>query len=235
MVDRYNNTMPTLAQYRSHYPNLSQSEIKLMHAARIAAQYSSWSLSHVRTVALAPVIVDVPPSSAHRVVAEALLGPDMSYEADILNYPRLHRRSVLLDSPHVPLPAMAGVSLSTSDWVVCKTVGYHSDDTDSDTHAYAFWCVKSTAPMTLMLGANAYSMQDGQLVIFDARIPHALLSSDKDATMVGIISSVELTPELRETMGIAWRRAGQVSLQRLNAMDHLQVNAETGSFSSPGL
>ncbi len=227
--------MPTIAQYKQHYPNLSKDELRLMHAARIAAQYGAWSLSHVRTVALAPVLVDIPPEGSHVTVADALLSATVAYETDILNYPRLQGSAKLLDAPRVPDPDVPGLSLTNSDWVVCKKVGYHSDDTDSDRHAYAFWCVKSTAPMTLMLGANTYPMKDGQLVIFDARIPHALLSSDPNATMVGIISSAELTPQLREKMGIAWRRAGRVSLDSLNTMERLDVDADTGRFSGPGM
>lgn len=225
--------MPTIAQYKEHYPNLSKDELKLMHAARLAAQYGSWSLSHVRTVALAPVVLDVPPQACHGAVAAALLSKTDSYEEDVLNYPRLQGSANLVDTPRVPKPNVPGVVLANSDWVVCKKVAYHSDDTDSDRYAYAFWCVKSTAPMTLMLGGNAYPMKDGQLVIFDARIPHALLSAEPNATMVGIISSAELTPELREKMGIAWRRAANVSLDKLNAMERLRVDEETGRFSGP--
>lgn len=229
--------MPTIAQYKQHYPNLSKDEIKLMHAARLAVQYSTWSssLSHVRTVALAPMILDVPAEAAHLAVANALLASTSTYEEDILNYPRLQGNEKLLDVPRVPMPIAPGLVLANSDWVVCKKVGYHSDDTDSDQYAYAFWCIKSTAPMTLMLGGNAYPMKDGQLVVFDARIPHALLSADPSATMVGIISNTELTPELREQMGIAWRRAGNVSLKTLSAMENLEVDDATGRFTGPSM
>lgn len=227
--------MPTITQYKEHYPNLSKDDIKLMHAARLAVQYSAWSLSHVRTVALTPVVLEIPPEASHLAVANALLASKSAYEEDILNYPRLQGNEKLLAVPRVPMPSAPGMALANSDWVVCKKVGYHSDDTDSDQYAYAFWCIKSTAPMTLMLGGNAYPMQDGQLVVFDARIPHALLSSDPNAAMVGIISSAALTPELREKMGIAWRRAANVSLKNLSAMERLQVDDSTGRFTGPSM
>lgn len=229
--------MPTIAQYKENYPNLTTAQVKLLHAARIATQYSSWSLSHARTIALSPLIYDLPPTQEQIQVADALLASQRTqkYPADILNYPRMNDDHRLLSKacpPEVPHP---NVKLESSDWAVCKKVGYHSDDVDCDRHAYAFWCIKSTESMTLMLGGNAYPMRDGQLVIFDARVPHALLSSSDDATMVAMISTVELTPELQESLGICWRRAGALNLDKLSLMDRLEVDINTGSFGVPGL
>ena len=89
--------------------------------------------------------------------------------------------------------------------------------------------------MTLMLGGNAYPMNDGQLVIFDARVPHALLSEHADATMVAMISLAPLTPQLQQHLGIQWRRANSVSLDKLALMDRLDIDINTGNFSVSGL
>lgn len=229
--------MPTIAQYKQHYPNLTPAQVKLLHSARIATRYSSWSLSHTRTIALAPLIYDLPPSPDQLEIANKLLASDTTknYKEDILNYPRLNSDNRLLSAAQPPEVPHPGVRLTGSDWAVCKQVGYHSDDVDCDQHAYAFWCVKSTDPMTLMIGGNAYPMREGQLVIFDARVPHALLASSETATMVGMISTVELTPELQTSLGISWRRAGSLALDKLRVMDNLNIDLKTGDFSGPSL
>ena len=227
--------MPTITQYKSHYPNLTHQQLKLMHAARIATEYSTWtsSLTHTRTVALAPLIFQVEPDIEQKTIAASLLASisAMNYGADVLHYPRLNADHRLLTQTAVPNVCLEGIKLERPDWTVCKKIGYHSDDVDCDATAYAFWCVKSTAPMTLMLGGNAYPMPDGQLVIFDARVPHALLSANPDASMAAVISLAPLTPQLREHLGIAWRRASSTSLEKLQLMDRLDVNADTGDFT----
>lgn len=228
--------MPTISDYKKHYPNLTQSQIKLMHAARVASQYNTWSLSHVRTVALTPLVYQVDPSAEQLNIADALFhGATAKFcTKDELHYPRLDSRDAgLLVQTLPPKVPLEGIELHASDWVMCRQVGYHSDTVDCDNEAYAFWCVKSTHPMTLMLGGNAYPMKDGQLVIFDARVPHALLCANEDASMVGMISTAPLTPLLREHLGIAWRRANNVSLDKLKIMDDLVVDMATGAFSSP--
>lgn len=207
-----------------------------MHAARICAAYSAMtgSLSHIRTVALKPLVLDVAPSAEHLAVANALLNSKatLSYEPDALHYPRLNQDKPLLTHLVAPQVPLTGVELESADWAMCKKVGYHSDDVDSDTTAYAFWCVKSTAPMTLMLGGNGYPMKDGTLVIFDARVPHALLSGDPNALMSAMIATVPLTPELQEHLGVSWRRAGAIGLDKLAIMDRLDIDNDTGYFSS---
>lgn len=231
--------MPTIAQYKSHYPNLTPAQVKLMHAARIATHYSAWtsSLTHARTLALAPLILQVEPSPEQNAIAAALLVSKSAkdYASDVLHYPRLNADHHLLSQTTAPKVSLAGIKLDNPDWAVCKKVGYHSDDVDCDETAYAFWCIKRTAPMTLMLGGNAYAMQDGQLVIFDARVPHALLSADPDASMAAIISLAPLTPQLREHLGISLRRANSVSLEKLQLMDRVDVDLGTGAFSASGM
>ena len=231
--------MPTIAEYKTHYPNLTPRQVKLMHAARIATQYSTWtgSLTHTRTIALSPLIVRVEPSAEQLSIANALLSSKLSksYAPDALNYPRMNADAGLLSQTIAPKVPIEGVELQDPDWTVCKKVGFHSDDVNADETAYAFWCVKSTAPMTLILGGNAYPMKDGQLVIVDARVPHALLSADPDAAMSAIISTTPLTADLRERMGIFSRRAGSVALEKLTLMDRLEIDNETGTFALPGL
>lgn len=231
--------MPTIAEYKTHYPNLTQRQVKLMHAARIATQYSTWtgSLTHTRTIALSPLIVHVEPSAEQLRIANALLSSKQSqkYAPDVLNYPRMNADADLLSKTLAPKVPIEGVELQDPDWTVCKKVGFHSDDVNADETAYAFWCVKSTAPMTLMLGGNAYPMTDGQLVIFDARVPHALLSADPNAAMSAIISTTPLTADLRERLGIFSRRAGSVALDKLTMMDRLEIDNQTGAFGLPGM
>ena len=223
--------MPTRSEYQRQYPNLSDAQRKLLHAARIATQYHAWGLSKVRTIALQPLMLSVTPTAEQQRTAQALLDASASnprYADGILNYPRMGRDASLLAPSDVPPTGDPDIQPHGAEWAVCRHVGYHSDDVDSDRHAYAFWCLKSSAPMTLMLGGNAYAMPDGQMVVFDARIPHALLASSPTDTMVGIIASVELTPGLSARLGIAERRARNTSLEQLALMDHITINEETG-------
>lgn len=227
--------MPTLTQFGNSYPNLTAAQKKLLHSARIATQYSTWShsLSHTRTIALAPLILSIRPDAAQLTIANALLSSDLTkkYPNDVLHYPRLNSDRHLLKATAGPVVPVEGIELSQSDWTVCKKIEYHSDSVDSDTTAYAFWCIASTAPMTFMLGGNAYPVLDGQLTIFDAQVPHALICSEPNATMVAMLSTAQLTPELRAHLGICSRRAGPIGLEKLRLMDNLCIDPSTGAFA----
>lgn len=207
------------------YPNLSAAQIGALVSARVAVEYRNCTLSKVRTLALAPIaLVPDPALTLETHASKIMEGIDF----DSMTYGFLN--SPTTDVPDIPTMPLKGLTIQNPQWVTCTAIGYHSDTTRCDTDAYVFWCLKSSAPMTFMLGGNAYPMRDGELYVFDARVPHALVSQDPKATMVAILASAPLTPELYSQMGIFYRKSSPDSYLRMQTLKHMDIDEITGDF-----
>lgn len=239
-------------KYRQAYPNLSPQDWKLFDACRIATAWSQYtsSLTRTRTLGtqLLKTIVPIPDhvNELTQALHRQYLMQDKDTDPNVLHYLDLYRRQEIAWPEHVSFNGK-DYPIDKPAAVMCRNVGYHSDDVDSDTTAYVFWYLGGDPDACLMYGGNAHPLTPGDMLVFDARVPHALLKTSDCMTgkpvydeqhpgqmNLAMIATTPMTPELCQALGIENKGAPKKELP-LQLIHKVDIDTQTGQMTWPSM
>jgi len=223
-------------------------------SVRIPFSYGDCELSRVRTLAKKFLVW-------HAVVPGHLskLGESLMARSHEYVYPKTDDAVTIFSYGHFPflqLPKDGEIHASlmtacaeyrnlprghheSAELAACKEIGFHHDETSSEGTAYFAWLIESSSDFDFLQSGQSHMMRQGDLVVFDAQIPHALLrhgtnmlqyegDNDEPRKFVYVLGTLRFGRLLCKEMGVKIERAKKISSG--SGMRDVKYSELTGNF-----
>lgn len=207
-------------------------------------------LSHVRSLARSTLKLSVPVPGGLAQNASMLLASDRhelfaSYGINPLSDGETYddlaptkEEMVAANNACAVVKELVGTSIESLTVATCREQSFHHDEVNSSTHAYIAWVLDSSHPMSFHTRGACIDLKPGDLIIFDAHNPHALLRTGVsefaddffDATnyrFVFALGIIELTPALYKLLDM---EVLPVPVEDVRWMRNVDYSEATGEY-----